>query len=251
MLKPDTIKIQENLAMYCRTGNDQDIPGVTEGRLPHYRRLVNNVVHGTIDQAFPITRKVLSEEEWNYLIDSFFIEHDAQTPILWKLPYEFYQYIREQDHAGALNKAWLDELLWFEWLEIEVHMMPDHKHGSYKHKGDLLTDPLVINKDGKLIKLQYPVHLYPIHEVEAKRGDFFLFIYREQESGSVRFTKLSVLHAWLLDTLFSNPGMTVEQLFPLMIETFRLEDMDRLKNNIYSFLIEMKEAGVILGFRIK
>ena len=76
-----------------------------------------------------------------------------------------------------------------------------------------------------------------------------MFIYREQKDGTVRFTNLSVLHAWLLDTLFSNPGMPVEQLFPLIMETFKLEDLESLEKKIYSFLKEMHEAGVILGFR--
>ena len=85
--------------------------------------------------------------------------------------------------------------------------------------------------------------------MEEKKGNYFIFIYREQESGTVHFTNLSVLHAWLLDTLFSNPGMPVEQLFPLIMETFKLEDLESLKKKINSFLKEMLEAGVILGFR--
>jgi hypothetical protein len=249
MLKPDTIKIQQDLAMYCRSGKEQDIAGVTEGRLPHYRRLVLDVVYGTIAQAYPITRKVLSEKEWDYIFNNFFIEHDAQTPILWRLPYEFYLYVKALDYAGELGKPWLNELLWFEWLEIEVHMMPDEDHGEYSESGDIEHDTLVLNKDSRLIKLQYPFHIRAVELAENEPGNYYVFIYREHDTGTVRFTNLSVLHAWLFDTMLHNPGITLKEIFPEMLTTFKLENIDTAKKKTLNFLREMIESGAILGFR--
>jgi hypothetical protein len=249
MLRPDTIKIQQDLAMYCRSGDTPAIPGTTDGRLLHYRRLVLNVVSGTISQAYPITRKVLSEEEWQESFDRFFVEHDAQTPILWKLPYEFYLYVRDHDYAGKFNKPWLNELLWFEWLEIDVHMMPDEKHEAYSERGDILLDPLIVNKDSRIIRLEYPVHLYPLAEVEERKGDYYLLIYREQESGTVRFVNLSVLHVWLLERMLLADKLSVKDLLPELRSEFKIQNTDTLKDQLNTFLSEMFNDGVILGFR--
>ncbi|NQT76417.1 MAG: putative DNA-binding domain-containing protein [Bacteroidetes bacterium] len=249
MLRPDTIKIQHDLAMYCRSGDAPTIPGTSEGRLPHYRRLVLNVVSGTISQAYPITRKVLSEEEWQEIFVRFFVEHDAQTPMLWKLPYEYYLYVRDHDYAVKFNKAWLNELLWFEWLEIDVHMMPDEKHEAYTDRGELFLDPLVVNKDSRLIHLEYPVHLYPLAEVEERKGNYYLLIYREQETGTVRFVNFSVLHAWLLERMQLADQLSVKDLLPELLSEFQIQNVDTLENQLNKFLLEMFDDGVILGFR--
>ena len=249
MLRPDTIKIQNDLAMYCRSGDAPAIPGTTDGRLPHYRRLVLNVVSGTISQAYPITRKVLSEEEWQESFVRFFVEHDAQTPILWKLPYEYYLYVRDHDYAGKFNKPWLNELLWFEWLEIEVHMMPDENQEHYLKQGDLMNDMLVLNKDSRLIRLEYPVHLYPLAEVEERKGNYYLLIYREQETGTVRFVNLSVLHAWLLERILLADRSSVKDLLPELLSEFKIQNMDSPEDQLNKFLSEMFDDGVILGFR--
>jgi hypothetical protein len=248
MLRPETIKIQEDLAMYCRSGKETAIPGVTEGRLHHYRRLVSNVVSGTIAQAYPITRKVLSEEEWNYMFDSFFIEHDAQTPILWKLPYEFYLYASEKSYDEHFNKPWLIELLWFEWLEIEVHMMADENHESVQKKGDIMTDQIIINRDSRLIQLEYPVHLYPVHEAAHKKGNYYVFIYREIKGGTVRFLNLSVLHAWLIDRLINAARAPVVGLMPEISNMLGLKEETNIHLQLKKFLEEMLEKDVILGF---
>ena len=248
MLRPETIKIQDDLAMYCRSGDDVDIPGVTEGRLPHYRRLVYNVVSGTIAQAYPITRKVLTDDEWKYLFNSFFVEHDAQTPILWKLPYEFYLYAREHAYDEQFKKPWLAELLWFEWLEIEVHMMTDEDHPPYYEKGDVLIDHILVNRDSRLIQLEYPVHLYPVEEAEPKKGKYYVFIYREMDSGTVRFVNLSVLHAWMLNKLLNTPNEAVIDLMPELASLVNIKDDKNFKPQIKKFLNEMLNTGAILGF---
>lgn len=248
MLRPETIQIQQDLAMYCRSGEDAGISGVTEGRLPHYRRLVLNVVRGAIDQAYPITKKVLTENEWNFMFDSFFVEHNSQTPILWKLPFEFYTYVKNAGYDEALNKPWLSELLWFEWLEIEVYMMPDQEHGIFKNTGDIMKDGLVLNRDSRLVKLEYPFHLQPVLEIEKHKGSYYIFIYREIDTGTVRFVNLSALHAWILDVLQQNGPLSTKSFLPELANVFNITDISTLKPQVQKFLEEMHMSGAILGF---
>ncbi|MDT8394757.1 MAG: putative DNA-binding domain-containing protein [Bacteroidales bacterium] len=249
MLKHETSLIQQDLARYIRSGNDMDIPGVTQGRLPHYRRLVLNVVYGAIAQAYPITRKVLSEDEWKYLFDSFFTGHDAQTPILWKLPHEFYLYVKNGNYAAQLNKPWLNELLWFEWLEIEVHMMPDYDHGHYFRTNEIPGSALVINRDSRLIQLEYPLHLYAISEAAKKKGSYFVFIFREPQSGSVHFINLSVLHARLLDTMMQSPPVPLIRHLEDIASDFDLGNAQQLELKLQAFTQEMLKKGAFLGYK--
>ncbi len=64
-LQKPTAKAQNQLGEYCRTGVNQNIPGVIENRLHHYRRLVFNVVKNTMHQAYPLMLQVLGEKENN------------------------------------------------------------------------------------------------------------------------------------------------------------------------------------------
>jgi hypothetical protein len=61
-LLEETIRIQEAFGAYCRTGSEADMPGLTPGRIQHYRRLISNVVYDTLEKAFPIAMASLKDE---------------------------------------------------------------------------------------------------------------------------------------------------------------------------------------------
>ena len=88
-LREETIRIQEDFGAYCRTGLEPDLPGVTPGRIHHYRRLISNVVYDTLQRAFPITVAALGDNSWEKLVEEFFSAGLPQSPQVWKLPLEF------------------------------------------------------------------------------------------------------------------------------------------------------------------
>jgi len=92
----ETYKIEQSLAEWCRTGKNIDIKGTKKEGLKQYRRLLRNNINNTMEQAFPIANEVLTEKEWDTLIDDFFANHKAQTNHVWKLPFEFYQFVQKQ-----------------------------------------------------------------------------------------------------------------------------------------------------------
>ena len=61
----------------------------------------------------------------------------------------------------GLGKPFLDDLLYFEWMEIEVHTMPDRPFPDYVKEGNVLEDRLAFNPEYEIIRMDYPVHLYP------------------------------------------------------------------------------------------
>ncbi len=62
-LRKETIDNMEQLGEYCRTGVEQDVSGITPGRIHHYRRLITNVVNDTLRTAFPISVAALGAGE--------------------------------------------------------------------------------------------------------------------------------------------------------------------------------------------
>ncbi len=248
MLERDTEKIQHKLAKYCRTGEETHIEGARNSRLHHYRRLVKNVINSTMKHAYPITREVLGKEQWDKLISLFFTQHDPQTPKVWELPYELCEFVKENDIASALNLPILEDLMYLEWIEIQVHTMEDEDIPDFTSDGDLLSDTLVINPEHVLIRLEYPVHKLSAGEAGKKKGNYFVMVFREPESGRVRFINLSVLFVYLLNRI-KLEGKPAISFADDIMKQFNIRDRDLVFKSIEAFLDDMIKQEAILGFK--
>jgi len=119
-LRKDTERIQYLLGQYVRDGIEREIPGVTPGRVKHYRRLVYNTLKDTMDTAFPIARSALGAEEWDRMVHDFFSQEALQVPQIWKLPLEFYRYHTAHDTGARIGKPYLSDLLFRAVLRLNL-----------------------------------------------------------------------------------------------------------------------------------
>jgi hypothetical protein len=246
-LREETIKIQEQLGDYCRTGKEADLPGVTSGRVHHYRRLISHVVYDTLQKAYPITVAALEEEAWMELVEDFFSQGLPRTPQVWKLPLEFYHFHAARGSAERMDLPYLDDLLYFEWMEIEVHTMPDRPFPSFRHQGNLFLDPLAFNPEHEIIKLEYPVHLHPAHEARSMKGEYFVLIYRLPDSGQVQFSDLSALHVYMINRLQEeNTGLQAIKNEIGMLAG--IESLGYLDDALSNFMGDLLERKMILGY---
>jgi uncharacterized protein len=248
ILLQQTGEIQHKVGNYCRTGEEQDIPGITSNRMHHYRRLVFNVVKNTMKQAYPLTLQVLGEKEFTVLVDDFFRNHNPQTPQVWKLPKEFYDYAIEANYQEKTGKIWLNDLLLFEWIEIEVHTMPDTNIPLINPDGNIFKDPLLCNPEARLIQINYPIHLKNIHEAEKLKGNYFVLVCRHPETGHVNFFNLSLLHAWVYENIATS-DLNIGELIPEIKLHFGIEDEEKIIKNLESFLSDLLDKKAILGFK--
>ncbi len=246
-LLPETSNIQHKFADYCRTGKMVELPGVNNKTVHHYRRLVYNVVNNTLIQAYPITKKIVTDKEWDEMVQEFFSTHDSKTPQIWKLPFEFYQYAKTNHFGSKYKKPFLNDLLYFEWIEIEVHTMPDKPFPLYTVHDSFENDILAINPEYKIIQLTYPVHLYPVSQAIEMHGNYFLMVYREPETGNVKFMNLSVLHVFILE-LLSDGKYSTSYIIDRVKKTFKIDNTELLVKNSMQFIKDLKSQEIILGY---
>lgn len=246
-LREETIRIQEEFGAYCRTGLESDLPGLTPGRIHHYRRLISNVVYDTLQRAFPITVAALGEETWRELVEDFFSDGLPQTPQVWKLPLEFYHYHEERESGKRKGLPFLDDLLYFEWMEIEVHTMPDRPYPQFHSEGDLMKDRLAFNPEYELVGLEYPVHTHPVSEAAQMKGDYFVLIYRFPGSGQVQFLDLSVLHVYII-TRLKEEQLPLHRIKNEIARVAGIESLPYLDDALSTFLGDLLERKMILGF---
>lgn len=248
LLRKETAKIQDQLGEYCRTGMETEIPGVTPGRIHHYRRLVKNVVRDILDSAYPISRAAFGEELWDQLVQEFFSGGLPKSPQVWKLPYEFYQFHSGRDTGIRIERPYLDDLLYFEWIEIEVHNMPDRPFPEFSEKGNLLLDRLAFNPEYEIIRLTYPVHQHPAEDTPRLKGDYYALIFRSPGTGYVHFLNMSGLNIYILTRLVEE-DLPVNKLKGEIARTTGIESGRYLDEALEKFLGDLMKRKLILGFK--
>ncbi|MGY5354973.1 HvfC/BufC N-terminal domain-containing protein [Wenyingzhuangia sp. IMCC45467] len=200
MLLAKTHQHQTNLATYCRTGNPIEIEGAVQKNLTHYRRLVFNNVLDSLETAYPLTEKLLGKEKWELLVNRFFSNYDIQSPQIWKMPEEFKNYILKHEPELTIKYPLLENLLNFEWLEVEIFMMMDITAPKP------LPNTFILNPEMDMIRVDYPVHLKnPNLITKADIGTYFICMHRNPDTGNVQFTNLSIPFVDVLEKLSAKP----------------------------------------------
>lgn len=247
-LKKETHKIQTKLANYCKTGLEVTIEGAKQERLHHYRRLTYNIIKGALATAYPIAKETLTESEWITMVDDYFANYKMKTPYIWKMPFEFYTYCMGRNYDLKFNRPYLEELLYFEWMEIELHTMEDMAIPIYKEKGDLLRDKLVVTPEHELLVFEYPVHKYKGDDLLDKEGNYFVLIFRKNNTGAVRFINLSSFFALTLETLIDE-NTTLESAIKTSSEAFGIDENQAIQHGLV-FANDLVAQGFVLGFSV-
>lgn len=248
LLKEETHNIQSKLADYCKTGLEIKIEGAIQDRLHHYRRLTYNIVKGALATAYPIAKKTLTESEWIIMVDDYFANHKMQTPLVWKMPFEFYEFCVEKNYGEKYAKPYLEELLYFEWIEIELHTMEDMEIPTYKNEGDILRDRLIVTPEHELLAFEYPVHKYKGDELVDKRGSYFVLVFRKNDTGAVRFINISSFFALTLQTMIDEQ-LNFEDSIRKTSLAFGTDYNKALQHGLI-FANDLVAQGFVLGYEI-
>jgi hypothetical protein len=246
-LLPDTYHIQQTFSGYCRTGEKVNLPGVAPDRLKHYRRLVFNMINDTMENAFPIAFKHIPTGKWNKMVKDFFAHHACRSYQVWKLPLEFYTYAVENNWEENYGLPFLNDLLAFEWAEMEVYNMEDIPAPAFTATGNWLDTPLVLNPEHQLLSFTYPVHLVAKpKELLRQKGVYFVLLFRDPDTGNVEFMDLSPWLAFLTEQLVM--GITVRDILDYAPQ-LNITDTVTLERDTLTFLQHMQQLHFVLGFQ--
>lgn len=248
LLKPETKSLQSRLAAYCRTGEFTLAAEVSQRHVHHYRRLVYNIIDDILESAFPIFSEFASNELWDGMVHEFFSKHECQTPQVWKVPGEFYEFACRQNWKEKYKLPFLEDLLLFEWIEMDIHTMKDEPYPAHRGSGDWLNDVVALNPEYRIIITRFPVHTTPPAHINGKHeGQYFILIFRQPESGSVQFLDISVLYALVIEKIGEGKALhlVVEELQAL----FNFPDRQEAMQHITGFLSDLQQTGFVLGFR--
>lgn len=239
---------QKQLGLYCKSGQNEPTTSIQENTF-HYRRLVTNVVKNTLSNAYPLTFKLLGKSQFEKAVQFFFETHACKENQVWKLPLEFYQFYSANNFPFEHNYPFLVELLLFEWLEIEVFMMPNEKIAPFKKQGNIETDSFISNPELRIQVLHYPLHEKVAQTItDEDYGNYFISVHRNQEDYQVYFNEISYQHAQILLQLYEQP-CSIQSLLPIILEIEK--DEQKAKDYLVEFIHFAFENQLILGFAVE
>jgi hypothetical protein len=238
---------QNNFASFCKTNILKPIDGLTNNRIHHYRRLIYNVIDDSLRSAFPLTENLLEENEWKNLVEEFVAKHKSQSPQIWQMPYEFYQFVAANEFEAKTKYPHLIDLLLFEWKEIELYMMEDQNDGIKNLSLNIYNhSQIVINREYEILQLSFPVHLKSPNKITlVNKGTYYVLLFRANDK--VQFYDLSPFFVWMISEIENN-NYSIEQIIQKAVELNKTFDCNLIKENFLKFIYTMHSKGFILGF---
>lgn len=234
MLKSETKYLQSNLADFSRSGIEREIEGTRPDRLQHYRRLIRNIVDGAVSSAYPITKKILSNDEWKNLIDDFLREHNSSEAQVWKYPKQLIYYFESSGYHFRLKKDFLLDLLKFEWMEMEVFSMENQNLEKLKAQNQVTINPYFI-----LEHFEFPVHKKNYLDIGKFKSNYFVLCYRKLSDNNVSYLEFNPLFAVIFENLAN--GNTPEKALSNSKKLLGIND----KINIYDFINNLIQKEII------
>lgn len=245
-LLQETKLLQQQLALYCRTGDLVNLPGTLPGRIQHYRRLIFNILLENLEAAFPILHSSCDETVWNSMVHEFFSKHPCQSYQVWNIAGEFCQVAIAEEYALKYELPYLNDLLKFEWAEMEIFNREDAKTYPPDSINDLMHDKLMLLPEQTILNLSYPVHLYRPADAQTKPGNYFVLVYRDRESCNVQFLDISVWYAFVLEQIHQR-NTPLKDLLGVIPELFPNIDTQELASATVVFLEDLRNGNVVVG----
>ena len=169
--------------------------GFENSTIEVYQKLVFQRYYEVIKNSFPLFIEEISDNILEKSIKAF-MKDTPNTPFMWKVPKYYKKFVKK---AGIFDdKKYLYELLYFDWVEIELYMR------EYKFKsrvGDFsLNRSFELSKSARVKKFKYDI----INKNYKEKRENFVIIYYDFESDDVIYREINQLIFLLLKNSSKN-----------------------------------------------
>jgi hypothetical protein len=246
-------QFQAGFAARIRDPQGAPLPAqVPERRMRAYEELVLNNIEGFLLSCYPITRKLLDDEEWSRIVRRFVIEHRCSTPLFREIPREFLEWMGDESDVLFLSMPFLYEFMHYEWLELAVLVAPDEAAPTEIDAAEDYTNAIpVLNPSAQLACYSYPVHLIgPDFQPQRADGHTYSYLVYRDAGDEVQFILLNPMSARLVQLLQLQETTGREALLQVADE-INHDDPDSLVEMGLGQLQEFHQAGALLGTRRK
>jgi hypothetical protein len=253
-MSPDTEvfkQFQDSFAARIRDPEGAPLPEqVPERRMRAYEELVFNNIEGFLLSCYPITRKLLDDEQWEEIVRRFVIEHRCATPLFREIPKEFLVWLGDKFDQLLPSMPFLHEFMHYEWLELDVSISPAEVDlREIDINGDYIDAIPVLNPTAQLACYYYPVHkIGPQFQPQQSDGQAHCYLLYRDVEDRVQFIQLNPVSARLVE-LLQQQEITGRAALLQIAGEINHQEPDALVELGRNQLQEFLQAGVLLGTR--
>jgi len=198
-----------------------------------YKELVQHRFFEVISNANPIFYSLIKKKRLKKIITKF-IQSGAKTDFIWKLPSEFRTFVKKNKELFP-NMDYIDDLLWFEWIEIKLFMKDYSSFKRSKFDSSYLYD---ISKSAKIKRLSYKVY-----EQEFKiKGEYCVLSYFDLKIKEVIYREIS---PFMYEFLKLISKFSIKNAILKISRKYKLEPKE-LKEILIQPLKELCTLGVLV-----
>lgn len=250
--RPEFQRKQYEFAAHIRDPQSNPPPeGIEERRLAIYRDLFFRNIAGLLAATFRVTRRVLSDEEWEAMVRDFIARHESHTPLFLEMPREFVAFL-EHERDDAADPPFLQALAHYEWIGRALSIAEDEPDlDSVERESDLLAGVPAVSPLAWLCGYHFPVHrIGPDFRPDAPdEQPTWLVVYRRLDD-RIGFLELNAATARLFELARDNTaGRTGRELLLTVAAEIGHPQPETVVTGGRDTLEEMRRLDIVLGTR--
>ncbi|PLY07310.1 MAG: hypothetical protein C0625_06790 [Arcobacter sp.] len=156
-----------------------------------YQRLVLSRFLDVLENSFPLLKKQISENSFEKSVIKF-MKDTPSTPFVWQIPNDYRKFVKR--NKIFKNKKYLYELLYYDWIEIEIYMK---EYKFKKQKKFSYKEIYTLSKSARIKNFKYDI----INSDYKNKRENFLVIYYDFITDEVVFREINQLIYVLLGNL--------------------------------------------------
>ncbi|WP_308388684.1 putative DNA-binding domain-containing protein [Acidithiobacillus sp. AMEEHan] len=171
-----------------------------------YREMVRASFAANLEDAFPQTRRHLTSEAWETLLDDFLAHGDCPSPSFHAVPGAFCEFVLGHLEDYLELPQYLPALLHWEWLTLHLAII---ENSAESGESNLAEGWMQLAPSASLQHYPFAVHQNTEVAQAPARRDCYLLIYRDRQD-RVFSRELELQEARLAAALLESPHTLTE-----------------------------------------
>lgn len=249
--RPDFIRQQYAFAAYIRDPKQFPCPqGIEMRRMAVYRECFYNNVETFIANTYPVLRKIFVEDRWHAMVQDYFANHLAQTPLFPEISREFLKYLEQERKPQPDDPPFLLELAHYEWVELALSLLDEKiDTNAIDPAGDLLEGIPVISPLAWVLSYGFPVHkISPTFQPQQadEANPTHLVVFRDS-TFDIHFIEINSTTANLLQRITHNTKQSGRAILQQITVEMNHPQPDMIVTYGEQLMKQLSVQGILLG----
>jgi len=245
-------KAQYQFAAHLRDPENNTAPAdIEDRRMQIYRDLFYNNIEDFLANAFPVLRKISSDEIWHARVRDFYARHQCHDPIFHRVAAEFLAFLENGRGEHADDPPFMRELCHYEWVELalsvsELELTPELADPN----GDLLAGRPLVSPLAWTLSYEWPVHRIGPDAIPDAPGEqpTYLIVNRNRQD-NVRFMEVNAVTARLMQLLEEDFSSSGAELLTQIANELAHPQPQAVVQAGADILRDLRERDIVLGTR--